>query len=210
VSHYRPPLWSSGQSSWLHIQRSRVDSRHYQIFWEVVGLEREYDRMDPLCWPCNTSYPQKLALTSPTSGVLSVDIVRSRTNGHGVLFFFLLLFLSIFPFPISLLFVLQRSTCNVKGRARNLAALRTHRQFAGCLLQTAWPSRKPDFSFLFPRSGVLSSGGSPHARMEALRAINITVFCGLSPCSLVHRYWYFGGIFCNNFQGRRTISIIFA
>jgi hypothetical protein len=36
----RPPLWSSGQSSWLQIQRSGFDSRHYQIFWEVVGLER--------------------------------------------------------------------------------------------------------------------------------------------------------------------------
>jgi hypothetical protein len=37
---YIPPLWSSGQSSWLQIQRSGFDSRHYQIFWEVVGLER--------------------------------------------------------------------------------------------------------------------------------------------------------------------------
>jgi hypothetical protein len=27
-------------SSWLQIQRSGFDSRHYQIFWEVVGLER--------------------------------------------------------------------------------------------------------------------------------------------------------------------------
>jgi hypothetical protein len=36
----RPPLWSSGQSSWLQIQRSRFDSRRYQIFGEVVGLER--------------------------------------------------------------------------------------------------------------------------------------------------------------------------
>jgi hypothetical protein len=35
-----PPLWSSGQSSWLQIQRSGLDSRRYQIFWEVVGLER--------------------------------------------------------------------------------------------------------------------------------------------------------------------------
>jgi hypothetical protein len=35
-----PPLWSSGQSSWLQIQRSRFDFRRYQIFWEVVGLER--------------------------------------------------------------------------------------------------------------------------------------------------------------------------
>jgi hypothetical protein len=33
-------LWSSGQSSWLQMQRSEFDSRRYQIFWEVVGLER--------------------------------------------------------------------------------------------------------------------------------------------------------------------------
>jgi hypothetical protein len=36
----RPPLWSSGQSSWLQIQRSGFHSRRYQIFLEVVGLER--------------------------------------------------------------------------------------------------------------------------------------------------------------------------
>jgi hypothetical protein len=35
-----PPLWSSGQSSWLQIQTSEFDSRHYQISWEVVDLER--------------------------------------------------------------------------------------------------------------------------------------------------------------------------
>jgi hypothetical protein len=29
-----PPLWSSGQSSWLQIQRSGFDSRCYQIFSE--------------------------------------------------------------------------------------------------------------------------------------------------------------------------------
>jgi hypothetical protein len=40
VEESRPPLWSSGQSSWLQIQRSGFDSRSYQIFWEVVGLER--------------------------------------------------------------------------------------------------------------------------------------------------------------------------
>jgi hypothetical protein len=28
----RPPLWSSGQSSWLQIRRPGFDSRHYQIF----------------------------------------------------------------------------------------------------------------------------------------------------------------------------------
>jgi hypothetical protein len=45
------------------------------------GLEcREYGRRDPLCWPRSTLYPQKLALTSPTSGGRSVGIVRSRTQ----------------------------------------------------------------------------------------------------------------------------------
>jgi hypothetical protein len=96
-----PPLWSSGQSPWLQIQRS--DSRRDQIFWEVVGLERgplsllstieellgrnnsgfglenrEYDRGDQLRWPRDTLYPQKLTLTSPTSGGRSIGIVRLR------------------------------------------------------------------------------------------------------------------------------------
>jgi hypothetical protein len=95
----QPRLWSSGQSSWLQIQRSGFDSRRYQMFWEVVGLERgslslvsaieelpgrknsgfgtegrEYGCGDPLRWPRDTLYPQKLALTSPTSGG------RSRTK----------------------------------------------------------------------------------------------------------------------------------
>jgi hypothetical protein len=85
------------------------DSRRYQIFWEVVGLERgplslvriieellEWKssgsgqenringRGDPLRWPRDTLYPQKLAQTSPTRGGLSVGIVRLRTKGHGV------------------------------------------------------------------------------------------------------------------------------
>jgi hypothetical protein len=36
----RPPMWSSHKSSWLQIQRSRFDSWHYQIFWEVLGLKQ--------------------------------------------------------------------------------------------------------------------------------------------------------------------------
>jgi hypothetical protein len=76
---WRPPLWSSGQSSWLQIQRSWFDSWRYQFFWEVVGLERcelslvstteqlfgrrssdygleirEYGHRDPLQWPRGT------------------------------------------------------------------------------------------------------------------------------------------------------------
>jgi hypothetical protein len=41
---------------------------------------REYGRGDPLCWPLDTLYPQKLALTSPTSGGRSVGIVRLRAK----------------------------------------------------------------------------------------------------------------------------------
>jgi hypothetical protein len=42
------------------------------------GLEiREYGLRDPSRWPRGILYPHKLALTSPTSGGLSVGIVRS-------------------------------------------------------------------------------------------------------------------------------------
>jgi hypothetical protein len=45
------------------------------------GLEiREYGRMDLSRWPRGTPHPQKLALTSPTSGGRSVGIVRLRTK----------------------------------------------------------------------------------------------------------------------------------
>jgi hypothetical protein len=85
VEESRPLLWSSGQSSWLQIQRSCLDSRRYQLFWEVVCLERgplslvstteellgrkssgsgvenrEYGRMDPSRWQRGTLYPTKV------------------------------------------------------------------------------------------------------------------------------------------------------
>jgi hypothetical protein len=41
---------------------------------------REYGRSNPSRWPRGTLYPQKLAITSPKSGVRSVGIVRSRTQ----------------------------------------------------------------------------------------------------------------------------------
>jgi hypothetical protein len=81
------------------------DSRRYQVFWEVVGLERsppslvstteellgrkgsssslenwDYGSRDPSRWPRGTLNPQKLALTLPTIGSRSVGIVRSRTQ----------------------------------------------------------------------------------------------------------------------------------
>jgi hypothetical protein len=45
------------------------------------GLEnRDNGRGDLLCWPRDTLYQQKLALTSPTSGGRSVGIVRLRAK----------------------------------------------------------------------------------------------------------------------------------
>jgi hypothetical protein len=81
------------------------DSLHYQIFREVMGLERdplslvstieellerkssgsglenrEYGLKDAQRWPHGTLYPQKLSLTPTASGDCSVGIVRSRTK----------------------------------------------------------------------------------------------------------------------------------
>jgi hypothetical protein len=43
----------------------------------------EYGRWDPSRRPRYKLYPQKMALTSPTSGGRSVDILRSRTKVMG-------------------------------------------------------------------------------------------------------------------------------
>jgi hypothetical protein len=54
---------------------------YYELLHVLFGLEsREYGRRDPSRSPRGTLYPQKLALTSPTSGGRSVGIVRSRTQ----------------------------------------------------------------------------------------------------------------------------------
>jgi hypothetical protein len=119
VVESRPPLWCSGQSSWLHngdvlclcgqgfwlqIQKCGFDSRRYQIFWEVVGLERgplslvitiqepfernsrgsgiesrKYGLRDPSRWPRGTN--------CPTIGGRSVGIVRSRTQAREFSFY---------------------------------------------------------------------------------------------------------------------------
>jgi hypothetical protein len=52
------------------------------------GLEnREYGRGDPVRWPRDTLYQQKLALTSPASGGRSVGIVCLRTKATEFGFF---------------------------------------------------------------------------------------------------------------------------
>jgi hypothetical protein len=92
------------------------NSRHYQISWEVVGLEqgllslvstteellgrkssdsdienREYGRRDPLCWPCDTLYPQKVG-TNFADGRRSLCQYSSLSDwGHGLCFLFCLL-----------------------------------------------------------------------------------------------------------------------
>jgi hypothetical protein len=47
---------------------------------------RKYSRRDPSLRPSDTPYPQKLALTSLTSGGRSVRIVRSRTRATDFFF----------------------------------------------------------------------------------------------------------------------------
>jgi hypothetical protein len=89
----------------LVVKGSGFDSRLYQIFWELVGLERSplslvstseellerkssgsglgnrnYVRRDPSRCPRGTLYLQQLTPTSPTNGCRSVGIVRSRTE----------------------------------------------------------------------------------------------------------------------------------
>jgi hypothetical protein len=58
------------------------------IIYTTLGLSVKKTELtaggNPLRSPRDTLYPQKLALTSPTSGGRSVGVVRLRTKGHGV------------------------------------------------------------------------------------------------------------------------------
>jgi hypothetical protein len=89
------PLWSSGRSFWIRIQRARVRFSLVSTIEELLGRKnsgsgleiREHCRRDPSRWPRGTLYPQKLALTSPTSGGSSVGTVHSRTQATEILIF---------------------------------------------------------------------------------------------------------------------------
>jgi hypothetical protein len=62
----------------------------------ILGLEnRDYGRGDPLRWPRDTLYPQKLAITSPTSGGRSVGIVRLRTKATEFSFIIIIIIIII-------------------------------------------------------------------------------------------------------------------
>jgi hypothetical protein len=87
---------------------------NWEATWmEIVaapGLEnREYGRGDPLRWPRDTLYPQKLALTSPTSDGPSVGILRLRTKASEFLYFtfspFLFFTLNCISFPTQVLLI---------------------------------------------------------------------------------------------------------
>jgi hypothetical protein len=129
-------------SSWLQVQRSGFDSWRYQIFWEVVGLEwgplslvstteellgrnssgfglenREYGRGNPLHWPRDTLYPQKLALTSPTSGDCSVGIVRLRTKAME--FFFVCVYVRARRFALLSQYVIKFLICTELNASQN-------------------------------------------------------------------------------------------
>jgi hypothetical protein len=109
----RPPLWSSDQSFWLQIQRSRVRFQTLPDFQTSSGLERdslslmstieqllgrnisgsglenrEYGHVNPLRLPREILYPQKLVITSTTSGGRSAYIVRLRTKATELVILF--------------------------------------------------------------------------------------------------------------------------
>jgi hypothetical protein len=85
----------------------------YQILWEVVGLEQgplsqellerksSYSSLENQDYShtdyATPLYPQKLALTSPTSGTRSIGIVWSRTQATKFFSFILVLTLDSIP-----------------------------------------------------------------------------------------------------------------
>jgi hypothetical protein len=118
----RLPLWSSGQNSWLQIQRSWVrfpalpdflrsgsvtgSTQPREDNWGATWMKSKGSGMeDPRLTAVRTRcpgratplYPQKLVLTSPTSGRRSADIISLRTKSHGACFCFLVKYLWNWP-----------------------------------------------------------------------------------------------------------------
>jgi hypothetical protein len=69
------PLFTSLLSGW-----DKGSKYSYQIYRFTFEKTEINDSGNPLRWPRDAPYPQKLALTSPTSGDRSVGRVRSRTK----------------------------------------------------------------------------------------------------------------------------------
>jgi hypothetical protein len=71
--------------TWGSVEQHSDQFMHWTVLGYLamyqVGLEiREYVRRDLSRWPRGALYPQMLTPTSPTSGGLSVGIVRLRTK----------------------------------------------------------------------------------------------------------------------------------
>jgi hypothetical protein len=69
-----------GQSSWLQFQRSRFDSRRYQIFWQVVGLLG-----GQLCLVSITEELHECKSSGSTSRKLILTAVGIRCADHATL-----------------------------------------------------------------------------------------------------------------------------
>jgi hypothetical protein len=105
-------VWSSGQSSWLQIQRSRVRFPTLPDFLRSIGSGTGSTQLCKDNWGAtwikkkplrsrklkpttlgigwaDTFYPLKLALTSPTSGGRSVVIIRLQTKAAEFVLFFI-------------------------------------------------------------------------------------------------------------------------
>jgi hypothetical protein len=133
VWHTNTTLWSSGQSSCPQIQRSGFDSWRYEIFWEVVGLERgplnlvstieellerkssgsglensEYGRRDPLSWPLDTTLSAKVGTNfADNRRSLGLNCSIADTS-HQVFFFFYFCWYVKLPLTLrKILFVLK-------------------------------------------------------------------------------------------------------
>jgi hypothetical protein len=113
----RPPLWSSRQSFWLQILRSRVrflvglkrgtlslvSTIEEQLGRNSNGFGLEYGRGDLLRWSRDTPLSAKVGTNFAESEDCSVVIVRSQTKAKEFV-----LFISLFKW------VTRRRNCNIK------------------------------------------------------------------------------------------------
>jgi hypothetical protein len=81
VITYKKRWCSNPEDNNMNLQQCENLTIIQQDNFAKFGQEnRDYGRRDPSRWPRGTLYPQKLALTSPTSGGRSFGIVRSQTQ----------------------------------------------------------------------------------------------------------------------------------
>jgi hypothetical protein len=153
-----PPLWSSGQCSWLQIQRSGFDSRRYQIFWEVVDLERgplslvstieellerkssgtdlenqEYSRRNPSRWPRVTPLSEKLGINFANNRRSLGRYSSLSCSGYG-----LCMFLEVLRCEI-----VRRTSVGLKISGQRFEVATRHERlvFCKCWRRLVWSKR---------------------------------------------------------------------